>query len=134
MWCLRKSTGLGVHQQALTFSGDLGPGIASFKEKKLFKFNSNKKGRPYYQYSGAAPGTQLQEVLLGLAASGNSPLLTPREACFHRSPELAQFPSLQMTFPARLLSATPYFACPWLWLTLALIPDLTTLAPHSSLT
>lgn len=102
MWCHGTSTGRGVHQPASALSGDLGPGIAGYQEKKLLQFRSNKKNKePYYKYSEAAPRPSCRKF--GLTASGKSlPLSGIQRSLFPQLPRhVLNSPSCRGFFSAR---------------------------------
>lgn len=88
-----------------------------------------------YMYSGASPRTQLHDQP-GLITHGNSPLPSdPQGGLFPQVPRhLPNSPPPRWLFPCQACSVPAFLACPCLWLALAPIPDLTTLAPPSSLT
>lgn len=82
----------GSPPASLSPLSDSGPGMAGCRAKKLLKFNSNKtkqkNHRSYYQYSGQLLGPNCRKF--GLASQQVAThhfFLTPREACFHRSPD-----------------------------------------------
>jgi len=130
--CHRESMGLGL--SLVTWAQGL---LTAVKRSSFHLAQIKSRGGSYHEYSGAALRTPLQEAQPGIRTSGKSPPLSgPLGSLF---PQLLRYlphsPPHRRRLPLPgLLSAPPRFICPGLWLTLAMIPDLTRSAPHRSVT